>query len=148
VRIFVTLAAALLISCAPAPPPVQQVKTDPTAEAGYALAIQQVSAVTRQAEELFKGGKFAEASALITQIQPLSNHLMVAPRPTLAAFEATSDLDDLYGRVLMHNNRYGWARDTFQKNAIRWKNQKPRTPDAERRYKAALDAIAECDRHL
>jgi hypothetical protein len=36
----------------------------------------------------------------------------------------------------------------FQKNAVRWKVWKPQTPETARRWKAAVDAVAECDRHL
>ena len=68
--------------------------------------------------------------------------------PTLPAIEAASDLDDLYGRMLLRNRQYGWARDFFQKNVIRWKTWKPQTPDTERRWKQAAAAVAECDRDL
>ena len=80
--------------------------------------------------------------------QPLVSRLLSVPRPTLPAIEAASDLDDLYGRMLLRNRQYGWARDCFQKNVIRWKNWKPPTPDTERRWKQAVAAVAECDRRL
>jgi hypothetical protein len=62
--------------------------------------------------------------------------------------EAASDLDDLYGRMLLRNRHYGWARSFFQKNAVRWKAWKPQTAETERRRQVAISAVAECDRHL
>jgi len=59
-----------------------------------------------------------------------------------------SDLDDLYGQMLLSNRNYGWARLFFQKNLARWKNWKPQTPDTAARLKQAQDAIAECDRRM
>jgi hypothetical protein len=62
--------------------------------------------------------------------------------------EAASDLDQLYGRMLLANHHYGWARLLFQKNLARWKNWTPQTPETARRSKLAASAIAECDRRL
>jgi hypothetical protein len=62
--------------------------------------------------------------------------------------EAVSDLDHLYGRMLVSNGYYGSARLLFQKNVTRWKTWKPPTPDTDRRLKEAETAIAECDRHM
>ncbi len=59
-----------------------------------------------------------------------------------------SDLDDLYGQMLLSNRNYGWARLFFQKNLARWKTWKPQTPDTAARLKAAQDNIAECDRRI
>ena len=86
--------------------------------------------------------------AIVTNAQPVENRLLSVPRPTLAAMQASSDLDDVYGRMLLRNRQYGWARDFFQKNVIRWKTWKPRTADTERRWKQAVAAVAECDRGL
>src|ERR1035441_1397285 len=74
---------------------------------------------------------------LNTQGQPLSLRLLAAPRPTLAAMEAASDLDHLYAAMLLANKNYGWARLAFQKNVSRWKYWRPQTPDTARRLKAA-----------
>ncbi len=101
-----------------------------------------------QAEGLLRQGKADEAAAIITAGQPLVNRLLSAPWPTLAAMEAVSDLDQLYGRMLLENRNYGWARLLFQKNQVRWRNWKPQTPETARRLKLASEAIAECDRHL
>jgi hypothetical protein len=62
--------------------------------------------------------------------------------------EASSDLDDLYGRMLLSNKHYVWAQTFFQKNSARWKYWQPQTPDTDRRLKQAQAAIAECDRGM
>ena len=72
--------------------------------------------------------------------------LLSVPRPTLAAVEAASGLDDLYGRMLLSNRHYGWARLLFQKNLARWTNWQPQTAETVRRRKLAESQIAECDR--
>ncbi len=102
--------------------------------------------MNRQAQTLLAAGKSDEAAALITMAEPLENRLLAAPQPTLAAMEAASDRDDLYGRMLLANHNYGWARMTFQKNAVRWKIWKPQTAETVRRRKLAESAMDECDR--
>jgi hypothetical protein len=62
--------------------------------------------------------------------------------------EAVADLDELYGRMLLSNRNYGWARLQFQKNLARWKNWQPQTPETARRLKLAASQIDECDRRL
>jgi hypothetical protein len=62
--------------------------------------------------------------------------------------EAASDLDDLYGRMLLSNQHYVWAQTLFQKNLARWKYWQPQTPETARRMKQAEDAIAECERGI
>jgi hypothetical protein len=74
--------------------------------------------------------------------------LLSVPRPTLEAAEAASDLDQLYGRMLLSNRHYGWARLMFQKNLARWKHWQPQTPETSRRFQQAVSAIAECDKHI
>jgi hypothetical protein len=123
----------------PKPPP------DPTAEAWYGPLTAQLAAMNRQAEVLLRADKSDPAAALITQGQPLSLRLLAAPRPTLAAMEAASDLDHLYAGMLLGNRNYGWARLAFQKNVSRWKNWRPQTPETARRLRLAQDGIAECD---
>jgi hypothetical protein len=137
-----------LAACAPAPPPAEKPKPDPTTEAWYAPAAEQLTTMARDADTAFRAHRTQDASKIITDSQPLSNRLLAAPHPTLAVMEAASDLDDLYGRMLMADKRYGWARLQFQKNVTRWKYWQPRTPESERRLKLAQDAIAECDRNL
>jgi hypothetical protein len=141
-------AVILLAGCTPPPAPVAQAKPDPTTEAWYAQTVEQLAGMNRRAAKLFESGKAAEAASLVTGGEPLAARLLAPARPTLAAMEAASDLDQLYGRMLFANHRYGWARLTFQKNLIRWKTWKPQTPETLRRLKQAQTAIAECDRQL
>ena len=145
--LLVIALAAALSSCAPAPPPTQAAP-DLTAEAWYATAIAQLAGINRDADAHFRAGRFDDAAAAITKGQPLQARLLEATRPTLAAMEAAADLDDVYGRMLLHNGNVGHARGTFQKNVVRWKTWKPQTPETERRLKTAVEAVAECDRRL
>jgi hypothetical protein len=149
------MAAAFLAACSsgpPAPAPARQdaapAPVDPTANPAYAQSVQELDALNRQAQALLAAGKSDRASAVISASEPLENRLLAVPHPTLAAMEAASDRDDLYGRMLMSNRNYGWARMTFQKNVIRWKNWKPQTDETARRLQAAQAAVAECDRKM
>ena len=69
-------------------------------------------------------------------------------QPSLPAVEAASDLDDLYGRMLLASQNYGWAEMFFQKNRSRWKNWKPQTPQTTQRLQQAEEEIQEADRHI
>jgi hypothetical protein len=148
VRLVPLLAAALFAGCAPAPAPVEPSKPDPTSEAWYGQAADQLAALSREAETLLQSGNPDRAAAIITQAQPLMNRLLSVAHPTLAAMEAASDIDQLYGRMLLSNQNYGWARLLFQKNVARWRYWKPQTEDTVRRRKLAESGIAECDRRL
>src|SRR5262249_50206476 len=97
---------------------------------------------------LISKGKLDDAAAVVTRGQPLANRLLAVTRPTLAAMEAASDLDEMYARILLANHNTGWARLTFQKNRSGWSTWKPKTEDTERRRKQAASGIAECDRRL
>jgi hypothetical protein len=145
-HLIVFLAAVFLVDCAPAPAGPQ--KPDPTEEASYGRAVEQLMALNREAESLLRSGEMDQAAAMITKGQPMGSRLLSIPRPTLAAMEAASDLDDLYGRMLLGNRHYGWARLVFQKNVARWSNWKPQTQETARRRKSAEAGIAECDRGL
>ena len=144
------LFAALFSGCAPQPAPSTRgtLPSDPTTENWYHDATAQLASLSREAEHLFREGKSDEAAAVITKAQPLMNRVLGVPRPTLSAMEAASDLDDLYGRMLLANRNYGWARLLFQKNLARWKRWKPETEETKRRWKLAESEIGECDRHL
>ena len=120
----------------------------PTQQRWYADTLQRLSQLNRQAERAFQAGKGDEASALILKAEPLANRLVSVVHPTLAAVEAASDLDQLYGQMLLSNRNYGWARLQFQKNRARWKSWEPQTGETARRLKLAEDAIAECDRRM
>jgi hypothetical protein len=142
------LAATLLTGCTVAPSRVETPARDQTKEAWYSESVDQLKAFHREADVFFRRGKSEEAAELIKKAQPLMNRVLLEPRATLAAMEAASDLDDLYGRMLLANRHYGWARMFFQKNAARWKTWTPATDDTERRRKAAEAGIAECDRGM
>jgi hypothetical protein len=146
------LAAATLLGCSSSPPPQNQAKDQPppdvTVQPWYAQSTDELAAFNRRAADLFQAGQFDQASAIVTQSQPLADRLLAASHPTLAAMEAASDHDDLSGRLYVHNQRYGWARMTFQKNLVRWKAWKPQTEETAARIKAASNAVAECDKHM
>jgi hypothetical protein len=144
VRLFAILAAALLTACEPAPAP----RRDAVQESWYKQTVDELAKMNREAVGDFENGKSDQAAALIEKGQPLMKRLLSVPHPTLEATEAASDLDDLYGRMLLANRHYGWARLLFQKNLARWKHWQPQTAEAARRLKQAASAIAECDRHI
>ncbi len=147
-RLLIVAAAALLTGCATAPAPTAPTKPDATAQAWYGQSVQLLGTMNREAESLFKSGKSDEAAAMITKAQPLANRLIAVSRPSLPAMEAAADLDDLYGRMLLANRNYGWARLQFQKNLARWKYWQPQTSETARRLKLAASQIEECDRRL
>jgi hypothetical protein len=144
--LFALFAALFLASCgpepAPAPPP------DPTTETWYTDAVSQLVTVNRQAEDALKNKKPDDASALILQGEPIESQVLAVRKPTLAAMEAASDLDDLYGRMLFSNKHYDWAEFLFQKNIARWKYWQPQTDDTARRMKDAQEKVAACDQGM
>lgn len=145
--LFALLAA--LLSCggsgnAPSATP----KADVTQERWYGETVAQLQQLTREAETAYAANDQDKAAALITQGGPLSTRLMAATRPTEPAAAAATDLDDLYGRMLLGNRHYGWARMLFQKNQARWRHWEPPTPQTQARLKKAEAAIAECDRRI
>jgi tRNA A37 N6-isopentenylltransferase MiaA len=144
------LAAALLASfwmgaCSSAPPPAAR---DAALPPWYAQTIDQLTELNRRADSAFQSGKSDDAAAIIKEAQSLAARLLSVPRPSLAAAEAASDVDDLYGRMLLANRHYAWAQMFFQKNRSRWKNWTPQTPETARRRQQAESAIADCQRHL
>jgi len=143
-RLLVILAAAFLASCEQKPAPPR----DATKEPWYRETVEQLTAMNREADSAFAGGKSDQAAKLIEKGQPLVARLLDVPNPTLKAAIAASDLDDLYGRMLLSNRHYGWARLLFQKNLSRWKHWQPQTPETASLLKQAESAIAECDRHI
>jgi hypothetical protein len=144
VRPLAILAFVILAACESAPPPPR----DATKEAWYGAAVEELTALNRDAESAFASGKPDQAAALIEKGQPLMARVLTVAQPTLQATIAASDLDQLYGRMLLKNRHYGWARLLFQKNLARWKHWQPPTADSARRLQQAEDAIAECDRHI
>ncbi|HTX38684.1 MAG TPA: hypothetical protein VME43_26845 [Bryobacteraceae bacterium] len=140
--------AVLLAACSPAPPPPVHARPDPAKEAWYGQTVEELTAMAREAGAAFHHGRMNQAAALITQGQPLIRRLLSVPQPTLPAMEAVSDLDQLYGQMLLGNRHYVWARDLFQKNLIRWSTWKPQTGETRRRLQLARAALAECDRRM
>lgn len=136
--------ATALAGCGSAPAP----ERDETKQAWYVQTAAQLAEMDRQADALFQSGRRDEAAALIEKGQPLENRLLAVRQPTLEAVEAVSDLDDLYGRMLLSNHHYGWARLLFQKNLARWRHWTPQTEETLRRWKQAEAGIADCDKHL
>jgi hypothetical protein len=147
-RIFTLAACLMAAACGPAPAPQPKAQGDPTAEASYTHAVSELAALNREARAAFDAHKPDEAAALIERGEPLSKQLMGAPRPTLAATEAVSDLDRLYADMLFSNRNYGWARMLYQRNLSRWKYRVPQTPETERLRKQAEASMAECDRRI
>jgi len=148
VRVLCLAVTLLLTACGSSSGPRQQAQSEPTAEAWYGKSVDELLAIDRDAKALFQRGKSDDAAALILKGEPLSKRLLSVPRATLAATEAASDLDELYGQMLFSNRNYGWARLLFQKNLARWKYWVPRTPQSADRLKRAQSEIAECDRRL
>jgi hypothetical protein len=148
VRLLAISAVVLLVGCSTVPTPAGPSKSDPAKEAWYSRTVEQLTAMNREAEDLLRSGKSAEGADIITAAQPLMRRVLSVSQPTLAAMEVSSDLDDLYGRMLLANRHYGWARLLFQKNLARWKNWAPQTPETARRVKLAQSRIADCDSRL
>jgi hypothetical protein len=148
VRLSSLLASLALAACSTPSAPTARTPVDPTTEAWYAQTTGELTAIDRDAKESLQQGKPDAAAALILKGELLSKRLISVPHPTLAATIAASDLDELYGRMLLSNRNYGWARLFFQKNLVRWKYWQPQTPDSATRLKQAQDAIAECDRRI
>jgi hypothetical protein len=148
IRFAITIVAVFTVSCGPSAPPAAQSHGDQTAEPWYGRTVGELAALDRQANDLFRKGKGDDAAALIEKGEPLSARLLAVQKPTLAATEAASDLDQLYGQMLFSNRNYGWARLMFQKNVARWKTWKPQTPDTAARLHEAQAAIEECDRKI
>lgn len=142
---FVIFFTVLLASCGPSATPVS---ADATREPWYAETTQQLAAIDRQADAAFQNGKSDQAAALIEKGEPLQKKLVSVAHPTLEAAEAASDLDDLYGRMLLKNHHYGWARLMFQKNLSRWKHWSPESAESKQRYQQAVAEIDQCDREM
>lgn len=117
-------------------------------EEWYGEAVRDLVTLNEEAARSFRAGKPDAAAEAVTKGQPLAARLLEAPRPSLAAMEAASDLDDAYGRILLAKHNAGWARMIFQKNLVRWTAWKPQTGESSKRRKQAADRVAECDRAI
>ena len=147
-RVSALLLFLLLVGCGAPPAPVTKTQPDPTSEPWYASTVKQLADLNQQARTSLDRGKRDEAAGYIMRGQDLSHKLLSVIRPTLGAAQAASDLDQLYGEMLLANRHYGWARLSFQKNVARWKHWKPQSADAAARLKQAERQIAECDRKM
>jgi len=110
--------------------------------------VEELAAIDRDAARLVAAGQPDKAAAAITSGLPLEKRLTSVERPTLDAERAVSDLDELYGRMLLANRHFGWARLMFQKNLARWRTWIPATEETGRRLRAAQEDIAACDRGM
>jgi hypothetical protein len=145
---LVTAALAAMLSCGSRPAPVAVVAVDETKSSAYREAVAQLAAMNLEAEAAYTSGKADEAAKIMEQEKPLVSRVLTPPRPTVEAMEAASDLDQLYGTMLLKNRHYGWARVMFQGNLARWKHWRPVTAESTRRLKEAEAGITECDKRL
>ncbi len=141
------IACMFIIGCGSSEPPRPQ-RPDPTKESWYVPATAQLAEVNRQAAALLSAGKPDDASALIQQADGMAQRLISVPSPTYEATVAVSDRDALYGKMLIKNRHYGWARMEFQKIVTRWKAWQPQTEETRRRLAEAEAQLAACDRQL
>jgi hypothetical protein len=142
------IATAILAGCSTAPPPSKTPAADATTEPWYGKAVEQLKAMNQKAHGLLAQHKADEAASVITAAEPWAARVVSVPHPTLSAMQAASDLDELYGRMLLDNRNYGWARMMFQKNVARWRTWKPQTGETLQYLRAAEAEIAECDRRM
>jgi hypothetical protein len=138
----------LLTGCGSSPAPVAVVQANQTKSVEYRDAVARLAAMNREAEAAFRSGKGDDAAKIMELEKPLVTRVLSPAQPTVEAMEAASDLDQLYGTMLLKNRHYGWARILFQGNLARWKHWRPVTEESTRRLKEAQAGIDECDRHL
>ena len=119
-----------------------------TTDPWYKQAVAELETNAQSANESFAKGKADDAAALIVKGEPIETQVLGVPRPTLAAMEAATDLDEIYARMLFSNQHYEWAMFLYQKCSARWKYWQPQTEETARRLKKAEDEIAECNRRM
>jgi hypothetical protein len=147
-RSLVSSLLVLLAGCGTTPNVAPVAHVDETKSVAYREAVTQLAAMNREAEADYKSGKSDLAAKIMEQEKPLVSRVLSPPLPSLEAVEAASDLDNLYGTMLLHNKHYGWARVMFQGNLARWKHWRPITEESTRRLKEAEAAIEECDKGI
>ena len=121
---------------------------DPTASPEYRADESTLAAMDLEAASLIQSGKKDAAADVIVKGEEIAARLLSVSKPTLAATQAASDLDQLYGDMLLSNKRYGWARIQYQKNLARWRFWQPQDDETARRIADTRKRIAECDKHL
>ncbi len=144
-RSILVVAFVILTACGPA---ANTAPADETKQSWYPNAVAQLAQLARDADQAYRNNKPDDAAKLIEKGTPIENRVVGVTHPTLDAEIAAGDLDDLYGRMLLANHHYGWARLMFQKNLARWKHWTPESADTIARRKHAQDQIDECDRHI
>ena len=143
----VALAVGLsLVACAP-PPPKPAPKAGEKPE-GYDAAVRRLADMVNVGNQFFANGRPDDASRVISDGLLMQNQILSVPQLDLAGTVAVSDLDDLYGRMLLASRHYGDARLLFQKNLARWRMWKPQNEESAKQLKHAQDQIAECDKHI
>jgi hypothetical protein len=147
-RISALPLALLFAGCGPPPPRPAAEQTDPTATAAYSDAVAKLQQLNKEARAYLNEGKRTEAGRRVEDGARLVAKLLDPSRPTLAAVEAVSDRDQIYGEMLLHNGHVGHARQLFANNLARWRSWRPATDETEARRKQAERMIAECDRRL
>ena len=79
VRALLVVVAAGLLACSPSPAPQPQAKDQPppdlTVQPWYAQSADELAAFNRRAADLVQAGEFDQASAIVTQSQPLADRL-------------------------------------------------------------------------
>ncbi len=128
--------ALLLSSCGPAPPPQAAAPRDETKALVRPGRSTTVDPGRRSGS--FYGKRWQGGRSVGAYSERRAAGEPPALRPQPLAMEDASDLDDLYGRMLLSNRNYGWAMLFFQKNQARWKNWKPQTPDTAARLESAI----------
>ena len=124
------------------------VPKDPTTSPKYRADETRLSEMAKEAAALLKAGKRDPAADVIVKGEELAARLLAVSKPTLAATQSASDLDQLYGDMLFSNKRYGWARIQYQKNLARWRFWQPQDDETARRIAETRKRIADCDKHL
>jgi len=146
--VVITAALLALSACGPEPVAQKAPPKDETKEPWYAQAVERLSKQNQEANTLLNRGKEDDAAALVQSGEKIATRLLKVPNPTLAAMEAAADVDEIYGKMLLANKNYGWARLFFQKNLARWKVWIPETPNTIARKNAAAAEIADVDRRM
>lgn len=146
-RLLPALLALLLVGCSQ-PAPRSQPQANGAKPSGYDDAVARLASMNKDANALNDQDRQDAAAKVIADAELIANQIQSVPEPDLPALEALTDLDDLYGRMLLKNRHYGEARLLFQKNLARWKFSKVSPEESARRLKQANDEIAECDKHI
>ena len=142
------LPALFLLAACGAPAPQKKAPVEPSKESWYQPAIEELRSVNAAIARFADAGEYDKAARAIIHGQELEAKLLSSSHPPLEAAIAVSDLEDIYGRMMLAQKKYGWARLVFQKNLARWKYWRPITDDSQARMERARQQIIECDRGI